>query len=440
MRISSHYKSISLLLILLSIASFFIGFFYGENSAGAGTLYHDFNNVWRNLQTFLNNDLSTAIDLTANPDRETVLFFQSSRTPLIYILHKFFNPFTGNKISFINSVFIISLSVPFLFYLCLKQKFQNEDNLLLVLISTTVCLSPFFRTSAYWGLEENYSIITLLLTFLFLNQFLSNDNSLWKNSYQIFLVALFSSLCIYFDQKLAIIPLICFFCIFFSKKSINLKILLFLLYFVFSLPYIYLITIWGGIIPTGDALGRGIGSKIYFNHIGYTSTIIAFYLLPFLFYKKKSFVDQIKNFFREKKNYYLISLFFIYFLYLLIFYDYDSEAKLGKGFIHKIAILIFKKSLFQEIFIYFSFFISWIIILIYLENNFKDKSVIFYFFVISIIIWPILQEYFDPLILLMGFTFLNTKLFIDYRGSIFLFLYLSILLISSNIYYYNLLN
>ena len=115
MRISSHYKSISLLLILLSIASFFIGFFYGENSAGAGTLYHDFNNVWRNLQIFLNNDLSAAIDFTANPDRETNLFFQSSRTPLIYILHKFFNPFTGNKVSFINSVFIISLSVHFYF-------------------------------------------------------------------------------------------------------------------------------------------------------------------------------------------------------------------------------------------------------------------------------------------------------------------------------------
>jgi len=437
MRISNHYKSISLLLILLSIASFFIGFFYGENSAGAGTLHGDFNNLWMNLQTFLNNDLSTAIDFTANSDRE---IFQSSRTPLIYILHKVFNPFTHDKISFINSIFIISLSVPFLFYLCLKQKFQNEDNLLLVLISTTICLSPYFRTSAYWGLEENYSIITLLLTFLFLNQFLSNDNSLWKNSYQIFLVGLSSSLCIYFDQKLAIIPLICFFCIFFSKKSINLKILLFLLYFVFSIPYIYLITIWGNIIPTGDATARGIGSKIYFNHIGYTSTIIAFYLLPFLLYKKNSFLDQIKRFFKEKKNYYLISLFFIYLIYLLTFYDYDTEVKLGKGFIHKIAILIFKESLFQEIFIYFAFFISWIIILIYLENNFKDKLIIFYFFIISIIIWPILQEYFDPIIVLMGFTFLNTKLFLNYRGSILFFLYLSVLLISSNIYYYNLLN
>ena len=47
MRISNHYKSISRLLILLSFTSFFIGFFYGENSAGGGTLQGDFDNVWK---------------------------------------------------------------------------------------------------------------------------------------------------------------------------------------------------------------------------------------------------------------------------------------------------------------------------------------------------------------------------------------------------------
>ena len=312
MRIKNHYKSISLLLILLSIASFFIGFFYGENSAGAGTLYHDFENVWKNLKTFLNNDLSTAINFTAQNDSE---IFQSSRTPLLYILNKVFNPFTGNKISFINSIFILSLSVPILFYLCLKQKFKNEDNLLLILISTTVCLSPYFRTSSYWGLEENYSIITLLLTFLFLNQFLSNNNSLWRNYYQIFLVSFFSSLCLYFDQKLAIIPLICFFCIFCSNKNIKLKVLLFLFYFIFSLPYIYLISIWGSVIPTGDAGARSVGNKVHLNHIGYAATIIAFYLLPLLLYKKDSIFNQVKNFFKKKKK--LLFNIFIFYLPLL---------------------------------------------------------------------------------------------------------------------------
>ena len=435
MRINS-YKNFSLLLVSISVLSFFIGFNYGENSAGAGSFQGDFPQLWKNLQTFLNNDLDRAISFTTTIDHEN---FKSSRTPLLYIIHKFFNPFVENKIHFIRSVFGISLLVPILFYLCLKQKFKNEDNLLLILISSTIFLSPYFRTSAYWGLEENFGFITLLLSFIFLNKFLST-NILWKNYYFLFLTALVSSLCLYFDQKLSLIPLICFLQIYFSNKTTKLKFLLFVLYFVFALPYIYLIISWGNIIPTGDAQARGVGNQLHFAHLGYATSIVAFYLLPFLFYKKENLLSLVKNFFTNKKNYYLLSLFFIYLLYLLIFYDYASEVKLGKGFVHKLSILLFNEIYLQKIFIYFSFFISWIIILIYLNNNFKDKLIIFYFFILSLIIWPILQEYFDPLIILLAFTFFSSKLILSYKSSILFFLYFSTLLICSNIYYYKLLN
>ena len=93
MRINSYYKFVSLVLIFLSISSFFIGFIYGENSAGAGSLLGDFPLLWKNLQTFLNNDFATAIGYTTNLDHEN---YQSSRTPLLYIFHKLFNPFVDN--------------------------------------------------------------------------------------------------------------------------------------------------------------------------------------------------------------------------------------------------------------------------------------------------------------------------------------------------------
>ena len=125
---------------------------------------------------------------------------------------------------------------------------------------------------------------------------------------------------------------------------------------------------------------------------------------------------------------------------LIFFYEYENEVEIGKGFIHKIAILLFDQILLQKILIYISFFISWLIILIYLDNNLKNYLIIFYFFLISIIIWPIFQEYFDPLITLMVFTFFNSKLILNYKNSIFLFIYLSVFLISVNNYYYNLLN
>ena len=431
-----HYKYFSFFLIILSISSYFIGFIYGENSAGAGTFSGDFVFLWKNLQAFINNDLSVAIGFTSNLDAEN---YQSSRTPLVYIFHKLFNPFTENKVSFVRSVFVFSLLAPILFYLCLKQKFRETENLILILISCTIFLSPYFRNSAFWGLEENFGIVFLLLSFFFLSKFLSNENKV-INYYLLFLTTFLSSACLYFDQKLAIIPLICFLQIYFSNKSTKLKILSILFYFIFSLPYMYLITIWGNIIPAVDADVRGIGDQLYFSHLGYASTIIAFYLLPIIFCKKENFFTLLKKIFKSKKNYYLISIFFVYFLYLLFFYEYESEVKLGKGFIHKTAILLFDQIFLQKIFIYISFFISWLIILIYLENNLKNYLIIFYFFLISIIIWPIFQEYFDPIIILMVFTFFNSKLILNYKNSILLFIYLTIFLISSNNYYYNLLN
>jgi len=435
MHTNSYYKFFLFFLVLLSISSFFTGFIYGENSSGAGTFEGDFKHVWINLQTFLNNNISDAFDLTFDSDN-----YQSSRTPLIYILHKLFNPLTENKNHFLNSVFIISLSVPILFYYCLKQKFNKENNLLLILISSTVLLSPYFRTSAYWGLEENYGIISFLISFLFFYKFLKNNKNTPLIYFQLFFTVFFSSLCVYFDQKLIIVPLICFVSIYLSDKQSRLKFFSIILYFIFSMPYIYLIYSWGNLIPVGDAELRGIGAKFHFSHIGYLSTIIAFYFFPLFFFKEKSFIYLSKNFFKKKRSYYLIFLFFVYLFYLIIFYDLGEDTLVGKGYIHKLTIIIFDNIIFQQIFIYFSFFISWLLILIFLNENLNDKLIILYFFLLSILVWPIFQEYFDPLIILIAFTFFNSKLIINYKNAIVLFLYFAIFLIFSNIYYYNLLN
>ena len=431
----NYYKNFSVLLIILSISSYFLGFIYGENSAGGGLV--DYLHVWSNLQTFLNNSLIEGVNLTATYDDNT---YMSSRTPLLYIIHKLFNPFTENEIFFKRSVFLISLSVPFLFFFCLKEKFKKEESLLLLLISSIIFLSPYFRTSSYWALEENYALVALLLSFLFLTKFLNNKNNFLKDYYFLLLTTFFSSACLYFDQKLTIIPLICFVQIIFSNKNLKLKSFSLFSYFIFSLPFVYLISIWGGLMPPRDAFARGIGNQVYLYHLGYALTIIAFYLLPLLLYREKGLLFILKKFFLDKKNYYLISIFFLYLIYLLFLHDYNNERVIGKGFIHKTAILLFKDIILQKIFIYISFFISWIIILIYLSGSLKNKLILFYFFILSIFIFPLMQEYFDPIIILMAFTFLNSKFLLSYRSSIFLFFYLSILLIFSNIYYYNLSN
>tara|TARA_Y100000590_G_scaffold58909_1_gene62268 strand:+ start:581 stop:1906 length:1326 start_codon:yes stop_codon:yes gene_type:complete len=437
--LNDNYKIITLILIFLSFSSFFLGFYFDENSAGAGGLYGDFSLNWANLQIFLNNDLLTAINYTDNSDPDN--FYNSSRPPLVYVLHKLFNPFLETELSFRRSVFLISLSGPIIFYFCLKQKFKKENNLLLILIASLILLSPYYRTSSYWALDENYSFISLLISFIFLNKFLetSEENNKYKVYIHLIFLTFFSSLCIYFDPKLLIIPIICFFKIITSKKMLTLKIFSILFYIIFSIPYIYLIILWGNFIVPNFAEGRGVGSGLFLGNIGYLSTMIAFYLLPLLLFKEKNLIDLIKNFFSNNKNYFLIFLFFIYLFYLIYFYDFEGQEMIGKGFIHKFSLILFQNYLLQKIFIYFSFFISWLIILIFIEKNFHDTSILLYFFLISIIQSWLLQEYIDPLILIMAFTFFSSQLFINYKNSIFLFCYLSFLLISSNIYYFNLI-
>ncbi len=438
MKLKNNYKILSFILIFLSLSSFFLGFYLDENSAGAGHYTGDWKFAWANLQIFLNNDISEGII------HENLL---TNRTPLLYILHKLFNPFAGSEIGYRRSVFILSLITPFLFYLCIKQKFKKEENLLIALIASTIFLSPYFRTSSYWGLEENYGLISLLFSFIFLNSFLENQQeNTYKIYFQLFLSIFFSSLCIYFDQKLLIVPIICFLTIITSEKKNILKIFSIFFYLILSFPYIYLITQWGGLFPTNQTETRNLGNELYFDHIGYAVTIIAFYFVPFLFFKKEKIFNLVKTTFSKKSSNYLFLLFLIYILSLIILSYFTNESSLnidvsiGKGYIHKLSYILFEKNFIREIFIYFAFIISWIIILIFINQNIKDFLILLYLFFVALITLPILQEYFDPLIFIMVFTFFNIKIFINYKNAIMLFLYFSFILISSNIYYYNLLN
>jgi hypothetical protein len=438
MELKNNYKKISIALIFLSFSSFFLGFYLDENSAGGGSYVGDWVFAWPNLQIFLNNDILTAIN------HEDLL---TNRTPLLYILHKLFNPFAGDKIGYRISVLIISLAIPVMFYFCLKQKFKNESNLLLILLSSIIFLSPYYRTSSYWGLEENYGIISLLLTFLFLHFFLNNKNQDSIKSYSyLFFSTFFSSICIYFDQKLLIIPLICFFTIITCKKKIILKIFSIFLYFIFSMPYIYLIKLWGGIFPTHLTQARNLGDQLYIDHLGYTSTIIAFYLLPLLLLKEKKLTRLFTDFFLNKNNRYLILLSFIYIFSLIIlsyFYQNNSlnnDIFLGKGIVHKLSFFLFENVFFKKIFIYFSFLISWIILLIFVNKNLKNSIILLYFFIFSLVTYPLLQEYFDPLIFILVLTFFSSNFFINYKNVITLFLYFLFFLVGSNIYYLNLFN
>lgn len=419
--------------------SFFLGFFFGENSIGSGGYKGDLSWIWVNLEIFKTNNIFDAIH---HPN------FFGNRTPLIYILHTYLNPFVSNIDSYRLTVFVLSIFAPIVFFICLIQRFKDTNKIILFFISSFILLSPFYRTSAYWGLEMNYVVITMLLSIYLLNILLKTKNEKNLNLYVIIsLLTLISSLCIYFDQKFLIIPMLVFIQILNSHIQLKFKIYSIINYCIFSIPFFYLIFIWNGIVPpsTQDANPNTITSIsrlnfLWFEHLGYATTMIAFYLLPILFFINNNLIITAKNFFLDKINFFLLGLFSIYLIYFIKFVNFieftNTKYLMGLGFIHKISIILFNNIFLQEIFTYFSFLISWIIILIFLEKKLNNFLIVFYFYFLSLILWPLMQEYFDPIIFLFAFTIFSTKLIINYQNSIFLFLYLSIFLICANVYYY----
>ena len=108
-------------------------------------------------------------------------------------------------------------------------------------------------------------------------------------------IILFSTLTIYFDQKFLIVPLVCYLNMIISKNHLNFKIFITLTYVILAIPYLYLFYKWGGIVPIATQLSnpKTVTSvydldKIYFIHIGYASTLLAFYLLQTKFHCRQS--------------------------------------------------------------------------------------------------------------------------------------------------------
>ncbi|MDC6482347.1 hypothetical protein PQY72_02525 [Pelagibacteraceae bacterium] len=429
-----NLKSYLLPLTFLTILLFFYGYYLGENSAGAGKLDGDFNFVWNNLSIFKNNSFLEALDITAGNNQ--YYYYQSSRPPLIYILNATLNPFSDTKQNYITSIFIFSFLVYLTFIFALKKKYENElDFKLIFFLSSIILLSPYFRTSSFWGLEENFGIIALLFSFIVLNKL---ENRIIKNDlgsyFIVFLISIFSSLCVFFDQKLLLIPLICLFKIIFNKNYSNsLKYFLIFLFSFFSLPYLYLISIWGNIIPSSDSVSRNTLQTYYLGNIGYAITMLGFYIFPFLFFKKeKIYITIIERF--KNRNFYYFLLCFLMFIILLIKFDSLVYKPVGNGLVFKVAILLFSNFEYSKFFLYFSFLISWIIIYLFVDNK-KDFFIIFYFLAISIFIYPILQEYYDPIILIVILLFFQSKLVINYKNTFFLYCYYFIFLIVANIHY-----
>ena len=377
--------------------------------------------------------LNTSKDLIFNI---TSTEYNDSRPPLSYILHILINPLSATKEGFRLSNFIISLLIPILLFFSIRINYEHLDKNLAILLSLIVTLSPYFRTTSYWALGENYGLIFLLLSYLTYVEIEKNIKSFssLKVNLMILLLCFLSSIIVYFDQKLVFVPFLILYLIFKLNIKINYKLKTIFIFFIFSLPYFYLMYLWQGFIPTSANIGREVGSKIHLFHPGYCLTIIMVSIFPFIFLTKMN----LKKYFTNKKIIFSLSIFLLYTILILFFDNFEDIRVEGKGAFHKFSILLISNTNLRLVITLLIFLISLISTLI-IFSKIRDLFIISYFVMLSLFVFPFYQEYLDPLMFILIFSFFKLRFNIYSRKNIyFLVFYYFIFSISSN-YYYNFL-
>jgi len=131
----------NLLISLFIFLTFFLGFIFQENSAGGGKI--DNIHITNNFILFENNNF---FEIQWS-------LYSSSTLPIYYLIAGIFYQYNPLFIKVFN--FTLSLCSIYIFNLILKLKFniKKENNNILIL-SCLPLLSPYFRTSTFWGLEE----------------------------------------------------------------------------------------------------------------------------------------------------------------------------------------------------------------------------------------------------------------------------------------------
>lgn len=405
---------------------FFYGFYLDENSAGAGGYNGDFRLIWENLTLLKQNII---INLNS-PE------YSDSRPPLSYILHILLNPFIYNEEVFRFSNLLISSVIPFLLFFSIKENYPTLNASLIILLSLTVTLSPYFRTTAYWALGENYGIIFLLLSYLtYVNlkkNILNHKNH--KIPFLIFLLCLFSSLVVYFDQKLVFLPFLILIYFFNLKTETKYKIFSLILFFIFSLPYFYLIYLWGSLIPPLASDARQVGSSIHLFNPGYCLTILIISIFPFIFMNTLN-LKMIKNIIFNKNFIFILISSIIYLTLIFTLGDFETLRPEGKGAFHKLLIVFFQNSEIQLLITVIGFLASVIIIFIIFYEK-TDLSIISYFIFLSLFTFPFYQEYLDPLMYILIFSFFKIRFNLDSSRNIyFIILYFLIFSLGSKYYY-----
>lgn len=384
--LDSHKDKTKVLIIILSILTYVLIFFFKEHSPSGSQV--DFNSfVFNNIQIF-KNDFYYAI--------KNYGLLGDGNYPLFYIFHAYLNPFSSSPSAYLISTSIIGFITFIIFAFSLKNlKFNNIDSLL---FSSLILILPWFNGRAHWGTSANLGLLFLIISFYFFTKIKNNqDNFNFKN---IFLLTFFSSAALYTRNSFIFFPIFLIFYFFINTFNFKYKSWLILNYTFFSIPGFILIFLWGGIFDTKNLDIFSLHSpKNIIKNIPILLNYLFFYLWPIFFVELNKIGS---NKFFQKYFYSFITILMVFALLTLFGkMEYLSNYVLGGGVTLEFGYMVGDK--FNIIFLITSA-IGLSFLFSFLKFDFKNNFILFFLiFIIFGFPQALYQDYLEPLLIFLFF-------------------------------------
>ena len=417
---------LKLFVIFLISVSFFLGYFIRENAAGGGQEFYELS--WPIIQSFKEDFLFSIKNYGS---------FRDYTIPFSHILNAYINPFSNDIENFQLSITIISFAIFLIFALVFKNIFKHINFVDILLASSVILLLPMFRTSAFWGKNENFGWLFFILALYFFSEIKKNIDK-DPNNQNILNVILFcftSACALYARQALAFLPISYLLYLFFYNANKKIVITSIISFAVFAIPAFLLILIWGNVFDlknTPNYFTWWINPKHLLKNFPILLSFFGFYFFPILIIE--FFNSGFKVFFIKYFKSFFFALIIFVFLSQINLLSYLGDYTRAGGAILKVNYLI-QKNNFLLLLVFSSLGFS---VLMQLFKEDSKNNIIILLPILIIYSFPNLlyQEYVEPLILIIFFLALKTNLQKIYFNNIslsnFIFLsYFAIYLIGS---------
>ena len=256
----------NIIFYLILYITLLIGFIFHEDSIGGAK--YDWSIVFEAIKSFA---------LKFDETFANYYHFNISHYPFYYIfvsqVYKISNSILATKII----IFHLNLILPIVFFQIIRKKFNYKNNYLIYLPGIFF-LSPGYRSSAIWTLNDNIALIFFSLSILFYLKSLnasSNIRALIYITFNIIMLAIAS----YIRQYYAIFSIF-FFCKFVEKYDFKINA-----YYIIINLVLASYAIKSTFLNTNLNYSFNFLSINLFNNIALSITIFIIYLMPIILNK-----------------------------------------------------------------------------------------------------------------------------------------------------------